>query len=122
MTTVFNDYSIRIVRRGGGVILNIASHAGMIAAEAPVGRGTPFLTPAADRDHGDNQGVRDAITRKTLLKRFCQPEAAARPLGRSDSAAIDTPSIRIDERGSVGRFSLGHFASSGATRRWRARR
>ena len=27
----------------------------------------PFLTPAADRDLGDNQAARDAITRKTLL-------------------------------------------------------
>ena len=34
----------------------------------------PFLTPAADRDLGDNQAARDAITRKTLLKRFGQPE------------------------------------------------
>ena len=34
----------------------------------------PFLTPASDRDLGDNQAARDAITRKTLLKRFGQPE------------------------------------------------
>ena len=34
----------------------------------------PFLTPAADRDLGDNQAARDAITKKTLLKRFGQPE------------------------------------------------
>ena len=34
----------------------------------------PFLTPAAERDLGDNQAARDAITKKTLLKRFGQPE------------------------------------------------
>ncbi|NQX60041.1 SDR family NAD(P)-dependent oxidoreductase [Paenibacillus qinlingensis] len=34
----------------------------------------PFLTPASDRDLGDNQEARDAITKKTLLKRFGQPE------------------------------------------------
>jgi NAD(P)-dependent dehydrogenase (short-subunit alcohol dehydrogenase family) len=34
----------------------------------------PTLTPAADRDLGDNQAARDAITAKTLLKRFAQPE------------------------------------------------
>src|SRR6202795_3937325 len=94
-----------LVRRGGGVIINIASHAGMIAGLSPpwVGHAAakagviamtrqlalegarhgiravaispgPFLTPAADRDLGDNQAARDAITRKTLLKRFGQPE------------------------------------------------
>ncbi|MGQ7889240.1 SDR family NAD(P)-dependent oxidoreductase [Paenibacillus sp. WC2504] len=34
----------------------------------------PFLTPASDRDLGDNQEARDAITKKTLLKRFGKPE------------------------------------------------
>ncbi|RED59377.1 NAD(P)-dependent dehydrogenase (short-subunit alcohol dehydrogenase family) [Cohnella lupini] len=34
----------------------------------------PFLTPASDRDLGDNQAARDAVTKKTLLKRFGQPE------------------------------------------------
>ncbi|MFC4808874.1 SDR family NAD(P)-dependent oxidoreductase [Paenibacillus sp. GCM10023250] len=34
----------------------------------------PFLTPASDRDLGDNQAAREAITKKTLLKRFGQPE------------------------------------------------
>jgi NAD(P)-dependent dehydrogenase (short-subunit alcohol dehydrogenase family) len=34
----------------------------------------PFPTPAADRDLGDSRAARDAITRKTLLKRFGQPE------------------------------------------------
>ncbi|MDZ5493732.1 MULTISPECIES: SDR family oxidoreductase [Micromonospora] len=34
----------------------------------------PVLTPASDRDLGDNQAARDAITSKTLLKRFAQPE------------------------------------------------
>jgi NAD(P)-dependent dehydrogenase (short-subunit alcohol dehydrogenase family) len=94
-----------LVRRGGGVIINVASAAGMIAGETPpmVGHVAakagviamtrqlalegapfgiravaispgPFLTPASDRDLGDNQAVRDAITRKTLLKRFGQPE------------------------------------------------
>ena len=33
----------------------------------------PFLTPASDRDL-DNKAARDAITRKTLLNRFGQPE------------------------------------------------
>jgi NAD(P)-dependent dehydrogenase (short-subunit alcohol dehydrogenase family) len=37
----------------------------------------PFLTPASDRDLGDNQAARDAITSKTLLKRFGQPEEIA---------------------------------------------
>ncbi|MBO4269253.1 SDR family NAD(P)-dependent oxidoreductase [Microbispora triticiradicis] len=34
----------------------------------------PVLTPASDRDLGDDQAARDAITRKTLLKRFARPE------------------------------------------------
>lgn len=94
-----------LVRRGGGVIINIASMAGMIAGEvppmighcaanagiigmtrqlalegAPVGIRAvtispgPVLSPASDRDLGDNQAVRDAITGKTLLKRFGRPE------------------------------------------------
>jgi NAD(P)-dependent dehydrogenase (short-subunit alcohol dehydrogenase family) len=97
-----------LVRRGGGVIINIASHAGMIAAESPpwVGHAAakagvigmtrqlalegarhgiravaispgPFLTPASDRDLGDDQAARDAITGKTLLKRFGRPEEIA---------------------------------------------
>ena len=37
----------------------------------------PFLTPASDRDLGDNQAARDTITKKTLLKRFGQPEEVA---------------------------------------------
>jgi hypothetical protein len=40
-----------------------------------------FLTPAADRDLGDNQAARDAITRKTRLKRFGQPEGVAEARG-----------------------------------------
>ena len=94
-----------LVRRGGGVIINVASVAGMIAGETPPMIGHvaakagviamtrqlslegatfgiravaispgPFLTPASDRDIGDNQAARDAITKKTLLKRFGQPE------------------------------------------------
>ncbi|SIQ82213.1 SDR family NAD(P)-dependent oxidoreductase [Micromonospora avicenniae] len=94
-----------LVRRGGGVIINVASMAGMIAGEfppmighcaanagvigmtrqlalegAPVGIRAvaispgPVLTPASDRDLGDDQAARDAITRKTILKRFAQPE------------------------------------------------
>ena len=97
-----------LVQRGGGVIINVASDAGMIAAETPpiVGHAAakagviamtrqlalegarygiravaispgPFLTPAADRDLGDDQAARDAITKKTLLKRFGQPEEVA---------------------------------------------
>lgn len=34
----------------------------------------PVLTRASDRDLGDDQAARDAITSKTLLKRFAQPE------------------------------------------------
>ncbi len=94
-----------LVRRGGGVIINVASMAGMIAGEVPpmvahsaanagvIGmtrqfalEGTrhgiravaispgPVLTPASDRDLGDDQAARDAITRKTLLRRFARPE------------------------------------------------
>ncbi|GIH24814.1 short-chain dehydrogenase [Acrocarpospora phusangensis] len=94
-----------LVRRGGGVIINVASMAGMIAGEVPpmiahsaanagiigmtrqlalegarhgiravtISPG-PVLTPASDRDLGDNQAARDAITRKTILKRFARPE------------------------------------------------
>lgn len=94
-----------LVKRGGGVIINIASVAGMIAGETPpmiahcaakagvigmtrqlalegaphgiravaISSG-PVLTPASDRDLGDNQAARNAITSKTLLKRFGQPE------------------------------------------------
>ncbi|MBB2748326.1 UNVERIFIED_ORG: NAD(P)-dependent dehydrogenase (short-subunit alcohol dehydrogenase family) [Microbispora rosea subsp. rosea] len=94
-----------LVRRGGGVIINVASMAGMIAGEVPpmvahsaanagvigmtrqfalegarhgiravaISPG-PVLTPASDRDLGDDRAARDAITRKTLLKRFARPE------------------------------------------------
>ncbi|MET0634664.1 MAG: SDR family NAD(P)-dependent oxidoreductase [Chitinophagaceae bacterium] len=94
-----------LVSGGGGVIINIASMAGVIAGETPPMIGHvaakagviamtrqlalegaphgiravaispgPFLTPASDRDLGNNQAARDAITKKTLLKRFGQPE------------------------------------------------
>ncbi len=94
-----------LVSRGGGVIINIASMAGMIAGETPLMIGHvaakagviamtrqlalegapfgiravaispgPFLTPASDRDLGSNQVARDAIIKKTLLRRFGQPE------------------------------------------------
>jgi len=33
----------------------------------------PFLTPASDRDLGDDQAARAGITGKTLLKRFGHP-------------------------------------------------
>ncbi|MGI8334279.1 SDR family NAD(P)-dependent oxidoreductase [Actinomadura scrupuli] len=94
-----------LVRRGGGVIINVASMAGMIAGETPpmiahaaanagvigmtrqlalegarhgiravaISPG-PVLTPASERDLGDDQAARAAITSKTLLKRFAQPE------------------------------------------------
>ncbi|WUH90183.1 SDR family oxidoreductase [Streptomyces sp. NBC_00433] len=94
-----------LVRRGGGVIINVASVAGMIAGEVPpmiahsaanagviamtrqlalegaphgiravaISPG-PVLTPASDRDLGDNQALREAVTAKTLLKRFGRPE------------------------------------------------
>ncbi|WP_061299213.1 SDR family NAD(P)-dependent oxidoreductase [Herbidospora cretacea] len=94
-----------LVTRGGGVIINVASMAGLIAGEvppmvahsaanagvigmtrqlalegAPLGIRAvaispgPVLTPASDRDLGDDQAARDAITRKTMLKRFARPE------------------------------------------------
>ncbi|MBP2706727.1 SDR family oxidoreductase [Microbispora sp. RL4-1S] len=94
-----------LVRRGGGVIINVASMAGMVAGSVPpmvahsaanagiIGmtrqlalEGAPHgiravaispgptLTPRSDRDLGDNQAARDAITGKTLLKRFGRPE------------------------------------------------
>ncbi|MGW0086273.1 SDR family NAD(P)-dependent oxidoreductase [Streptomyces sp. NPDC003393] len=94
-----------LLRRGGGVIINVASEAGMIAGSNPpmvahtaanagvigmtrqlalegaphriravaISPG-PVLTPASDRDLGDNQALRDAVTSKTLLKRFARPE------------------------------------------------
>lgn len=94
-----------LVRRGGGVIINVASMAGTIAGETPpmiahsaanagvigmtrqlalegarhgiravaISPG-PILTPASDRDLAGNQAARDAVTRKTLLKRFGRPE------------------------------------------------
>ncbi|MEU8006774.1 SDR family NAD(P)-dependent oxidoreductase [Catellatospora sp. NPDC049111] len=94
-----------LVRRGGGVILNVASMAGMVAGAVPpmvahsaanagviamtrqlalegarhgiravaISPG-PTLTPLSDRDLGDDQAARDAITSKTLLKRFARPE------------------------------------------------
>jgi NAD(P)-dependent dehydrogenase (short-subunit alcohol dehydrogenase family) len=94
-----------LVRRGGGVIINVASEAGMIAGQVPpmvahaaanagvigmtrqfalegaphgiravaISPG-PVLTPASARDLGDNRSAREAITAKTLLKRFAQPE------------------------------------------------
>ncbi|GAA4253603.1 SDR family oxidoreductase [Dactylosporangium darangshiense] len=95
----------QLVRRGGGVIINIASMAGMIGGQVPPMAGHtaanagvialtrqlalegaphgiravaispgPVLTPASDRDLGDDRAARDAITAKTLLKRFAQPE------------------------------------------------
>jgi NAD(P)-dependent dehydrogenase (short-subunit alcohol dehydrogenase family) len=94
-----------LVARGGGVIINVASIAGMIAGEVPPMIGHcaanagiigmtrqlalegaphgiravaispgPILTPLSDRDLGDDQAARDAITAKTLLKRFGRPE------------------------------------------------
>ncbi|MFC3500805.1 SDR family NAD(P)-dependent oxidoreductase [Micromonospora krabiensis] len=97
-----------LVRRGGGVIINAASMAGMIGGAVPpmVGHAAanagiigmtrqlalegapsgiravaispgPILTPASDRDLGDNQAARDAVTAKTLLKRFARPEEVA---------------------------------------------
>ncbi|WP_155370831.1 SDR family NAD(P)-dependent oxidoreductase [Catellatospora vulcania] len=94
-----------LVQRGGGVIINVASMAGMVAGEVPpmvahsaanagvigmtrqlalegarhgiravaISPG-PTLTPLSDRDLGDDQAARDAITAKTLLKRFARPE------------------------------------------------
>ncbi|MEV4813422.1 SDR family NAD(P)-dependent oxidoreductase [Micromonospora avicenniae] len=97
-----------LVRRGGGVIINAASMAGMIGGQVPpmVGHAAanagvigmtrqlalegapsgirvvaispgPILTPASERDLGDDQAARDAITAKTLLKRFACPEEVA---------------------------------------------
>jgi len=93
-----------LVGRGGGVIINIASVAGLIAGRTPpmvahaaanagviamtrqfalegalhgiravsISPG-PILTPASDRDLGDDHTMRAAITEKTLLKRFGTP-------------------------------------------------
>ncbi|SIR85666.1 SDR family NAD(P)-dependent oxidoreductase [Micromonospora avicenniae] len=97
-----------LVRRGGGVIINAASMAGMIGGQVPpmVGHAAanagiigmtrqlalegapsgirvvaispgPILTPASERDLGDDRAARDAITAKTLLKRFARPEEVA---------------------------------------------
>jgi NAD(P)-dependent dehydrogenase (short-subunit alcohol dehydrogenase family) len=97
-----------LVRRGGGVIINVASMAGVIAGATPpmVGHVAakagviamtrqfalegashgiravaispgPILTPASDRDLGSNQAAREAITQKTLLKRFGRPDEIA---------------------------------------------
>ncbi|MEV7989944.1 SDR family NAD(P)-dependent oxidoreductase [Micromonospora sp. NPDC085948] len=97
-----------LVQRGGGVIINAASMAGLIAGHVPpmVGHTAanagvigltrqlalegaphgiravavspgPIISPASERDLGDNQAARDAITGKTLLKRFAQPEEVA---------------------------------------------
>ncbi|MGK5739341.1 SDR family NAD(P)-dependent oxidoreductase [Micromonospora sp. URMC 103] len=94
-----------LARRGGGVIINVASMAAMIAGEFPpmVGHCAanagilgmtrqmalegaphgiralaispgPVLSPASDRDLGDDQAARDAITKKTILRRFGRPE------------------------------------------------
>lgn len=93
-----------LVRCGGGVIINVASMAGVIAGATPpmVGHVAakagviamtrqfalegardgiravsispgPILTPASDRDLGNDQSARDSITQKTLLKRFGTP-------------------------------------------------
>ncbi|MFC4536319.1 SDR family NAD(P)-dependent oxidoreductase [Sphaerisporangium dianthi] len=94
-----------LVRRGGGVIINVASMAGMIAGRVPpmvahsaanagvigmtrqfalegarhgiravaISPG-PVLSPASERDLGDDKAARDAITGKTLLGRFARPE------------------------------------------------
>jgi NAD(P)-dependent dehydrogenase (short-subunit alcohol dehydrogenase family) len=58
----------------------------------------PFLTPAADRDLGDNQAARDAITRKTLLKRFGQPEEVVELAAfiASDRASITGANDPVD--------------------------
>ncbi|MET8281797.1 SDR family NAD(P)-dependent oxidoreductase [Micromonospora sp. NPDC005174] len=97
-----------LVRRGGGVIINAASMAGMIAGHVPpmVGHTAanagvigmtrqlalegaphgiravavspgPIISPASERDLGDNQAARDAIIGKTMLRRFAQPEEVA---------------------------------------------
>ncbi len=94
-----------LVRRGGGVIINVASIAGLIGGENPpmvahsaanagiIGmtrqlalEGAPHhirvvaispgptLTPLSERDLAGNPAARDAITSKTLLKRFAKPE------------------------------------------------
>ncbi|POX58155.1 dehydrogenase [Streptomyces sp. Ru62] len=94
-----------LIRRGGGVVLNVASVAGSIAGQVPpmvahcaanagvVGMTRqlalegaphgiravsispgPVSTPASERDLGADQAARDAITGKTLLKRFARPE------------------------------------------------
>lgn len=112
-----------LVRRGGGVIINVASEAGLIAGSTPptvahaaanagvigmtrqlalegaphgiravaVSPG-PVLTPAGERDLGDDRAARDAIVAKTLLKRFARPEEIVEPAAflASDRAAYIT--------------------------------
>jgi NAD(P)-dependent dehydrogenase (short-subunit alcohol dehydrogenase family) len=96
-----------LVERGGGVIINTASVAGMLAAPAPMvahtaGKGGviamtrqtalegapvgiravsiapgPIATPAIDRAFGDNTEMRDQIASRTLLRRWGMPEEIA---------------------------------------------
>jgi NAD(P)-dependent dehydrogenase (short-subunit alcohol dehydrogenase family) len=96
-----------LVERGGGVIINTASVAGMLAAPAPMiahtaGKGGviamtrqtalegapvgiravsiapgPIATPAIDRAFGDNTALRDQISGRTLLRRWGTPEEIA---------------------------------------------
>jgi NAD(P)-dependent dehydrogenase (short-subunit alcohol dehydrogenase family) len=74
-----------LVRRGGGVIINVASVAAMMTRQFALEGAAhgirsvaispgPVLTPASDRDLGDNLELRAAVTNKTLLKRFGRPE------------------------------------------------
>ncbi len=123
-----------LVRRGGGVIINVASQAGMIAGAVPPMIGHvaanagviamtrqlalegaahgiravaispgPILTPASDRDLGDDQAARDAITSKTLLRRFGRPEEVVELAAflASDRAAYITGSNFPVEGGST---------------------
>jgi NAD(P)-dependent dehydrogenase (short-subunit alcohol dehydrogenase family) len=96
-----------LVARGGGVIINTASVAGMAAAKAPMiahaaGKGGviamtrqtalegapvgiravsiapgPIATPAIDRAFGDNTELRDQIASRTLLGRWGRAEEVA---------------------------------------------
>jgi Dehydrogenases with different specificities (related to short-chain alcohol dehydrogenases) len=65
----------------------------------------PFLTPASDRDLGDNQAARDAITSKTLLKRFGQPEEIAS--SRSSSLLTGRPTSQAPTTRSTAARPLG---------------
>lgn len=68
-----------LIRRGGGVIAmtrQFSLEGAAYGIRAVAINPGPILAPASDRDLGDDQAMRAAITDKTLLKRFGRPEEA----------------------------------------------